>query len=117
MNAVARHAYAKDCDIGVGRWNRHIRKAGIDFEMKLPSECFRRNIGNWANFHFDPQGNPISEDVWVARKDEWIPSAADRDHVKSLMHQVIEPGKMAGWIAPPDRGINNNPIEFEYVRL
>jgi len=117
VNAVARHAYAKDCDIGVGRWNRLIKKAGIDFEMKLPSERFRRNIGNWANFYFDLEGNPISEDVWAARKDEWIPSDADREHVKSLMHQVTEPGKMAGWIAPPDRGINNNPIDYKYVRL
>jgi benzoyl-CoA 2,3-epoxidase subunit B len=30
---------------------------------------------------------------------------------------VTEPGKMAGWIAPPDRGINANPIEYAYVRL
>jgi len=117
MNAVARQAYIKDCNIGVGRWNRLIRKAGVDFEIKLPSERFRRSVGNWANFHFDPQGNPISEDVWLARKDDWIPSDADREHVKSLMRQVTEPGKMAGWIAPPDRGINNNPIDYEYVRL
>jgi benzoyl-CoA 2,3-dioxygenase component B len=37
--------------------------------------------------------------------------------VKSLMRQVIAPGKMAGWIAPPERGINSLPIEYEYVRL
>ncbi|HUT47798.1 MAG TPA: benzoyl-CoA 2,3-epoxidase subunit BoxB [Alphaproteobacteria bacterium] len=117
MNAVARQAYIKDCELGVQRWNRMIRKTGVDFEIKLPSERFRRNVGNWANFHFDLDGNPISEDVWAARKDEWIPSAADRDHVKSLMVQVTEPGKMAGWIAPPDRGINNNPVDYEYVRL
>jgi benzoyl-CoA 2,3-dioxygenase component B len=30
---------------------------------------------------------------------------------------VTEPGKMAGWIAPPDRGINSNALEYEYVRL
>jgi benzoyl-CoA 2,3-dioxygenase component B len=117
MNAVARQAYAKDCDIGVQRWNRLIKKAGVDFEMKLPSVRFRRNVGNWANFHFDPAGNPISDDEWAARKDAWIPSDADRAHVKSLMVQVTEPGKMAGWIAPPDRGINRNPIDYDYVRL
>jgi len=27
------------------------------------------------------------------------------------------PGKMAGWIAPPDRGINNLPLDYEYVHL
>jgi benzoyl-CoA 2,3-dioxygenase component B len=30
---------------------------------------------------------------------------------------VVEPGKMANWIAPPARGINGQPIEFEYVRF
>ena len=29
----------------------------------------------------------------------------------------IQPGKMAAWIAPPDRGINAQPVEYEYVRL
>ena len=117
MNAVARQAYIKDCDLGVQRWNRAIRKAGIDFVLKLPSERFRRSIGNWANFHFDPEGNPISAEQWANRKDHWIPSEADRAHIKSLMHQVVEPGKMAGWIAAPDRGINANPVDYDYVRL
>jgi benzoyl-CoA 2,3-dioxygenase component B len=30
---------------------------------------------------------------------------------------VIEPGKFANWIAPPQRGINNQPRDFEYVRF
>jgi benzoyl-CoA 2,3-epoxidase subunit B len=29
---------------------------------------------------------------------------------------VTEPGKMAGWIAPPDRGVNNLPVDYEYVQ-
>jgi benzoyl-CoA 2,3-dioxygenase component B len=33
------------------------------------------------------------------------------------MQRVTEPGKMAGWIAPPDRGINANAIAYEYVKL
>jgi len=33
------------------------------------------------------------------------------------MQSVTEPGKMAAWIAPPDRGINAMPVEYEYVRL
>jgi len=24
---------------------------------------------------------------------------------------------MAGWVAPPERGINNLPVEYEYVHL
>jgi benzoyl-CoA 2,3-dioxygenase component B len=33
------------------------------------------------------------------------------------MQRMVEPGKMAGWIAPPDRGINNLPVGYEYVKL
>jgi benzoyl-CoA 2,3-dioxygenase component B len=33
------------------------------------------------------------------------------------MKPVVEPGKFANWIAPPARGINGKPIDFEYVRL
>jgi len=30
--------------------------------------------------------------------------------------RVTEPGKFANWIAAPARGINNQPVDFEYVR-
>jgi benzoyl-CoA 2,3-dioxygenase component B len=33
------------------------------------------------------------------------------------MTQVIEPGKIANWIAPPARGVNDQPFEFEYVKF
>jgi benzoyl-CoA 2,3-dioxygenase component B len=33
------------------------------------------------------------------------------------MQKVTEPGKYANWIAPPPKGINGNPIDFEYVKL
>jgi benzoyl-CoA 2,3-epoxidase subunit B len=33
------------------------------------------------------------------------------------MKPVYEPGKMAGWIAPPKVGINRQPLDFEYVKL
>ncbi len=33
------------------------------------------------------------------------------------MQRMTEPGKFAGWIAPPDGGINNRGLAYEYVRL
>jgi benzoyl-CoA 2,3-dioxygenase component B len=33
------------------------------------------------------------------------------------MGRVLEPGKFANWIAAPARGINGQPVEFEYVRF
>jgi benzoyl-CoA 2,3-dioxygenase component B len=117
MNEVTRGAYIRDCEIGVKRWNRLIQKAGFAAELRLPSPRFRRAIGAWAGHSVDPSGQPINAAEWQHRQDEWLPSTADRAFVHSLMQRVVEPGKMASWIAPPDRGINNLPIEYEYVHL
>ena len=117
MNEVLRAAYIRDCEIGVKRWNMQIRRAGMDFELRLPSPRFRRAIGVWANMPTDPTGNPVSQQEYERRKDEWIPNEADRAFVHSLMQRVAECGKIAGWIAPPDRGINSLPVDYEYVRL
>ena len=81
------------------------------------SERFRRAIGVWAGFHATPEGTPMAAEEWERRRDEFLTSEADRAYVKSLMVQVTEPGKVAGWIAPPDRGINNLPVSYEYVHL
>jgi benzoyl-CoA 2,3-dioxygenase component B len=34
-----------------------------------------------------------------------------------MAHPVTEPGRFASWIAPPARGINAQPVDFEYVRF
>ena len=117
MNEVTRSAYVRDCEIGVKRWNRLIAKAGFAFELGLPSPRFRRSIGAWGGRSVDPSGQPIAASEWQRRQGEWLPSESDRAFVRSLMHKVVEPGKMASWIAPPDRGINNLPVEYEYVHL
>jgi benzoyl-CoA 2,3-dioxygenase component B len=59
----------------------------------------------------------ISHDEWNANVDQWLPTTAERRHVGSLMTPVYEPGKMASWIAPPSRGINTKPADYDYVRL
>jgi benzoyl-CoA 2,3-dioxygenase component B len=117
MNEITRLEYVKDCNVGVTRWNMGIKRAGIDFELKLPSTRFRRAVGVWSGIPTDPQGNPITQAEFDAKKDSWLPTPQDISFVKSLMHRVTEPGKMAAWIAPPDRGINANPVEYEYVKL
>jgi benzoyl-CoA 2,3-dioxygenase component B len=65
----------------------------------------------------DLEGQPISGEAFAARQKDWLPTEADRAFVHSLMKPVTEPGKMAAWIAPPDRGINNLAVDYEYVRL
>ncbi len=117
MNEVTRLAYIADCDIGIRAWNRLIGDAGYDFRFALPSPRFRRSVGVWADVHTDPQGKPISDNEWASLQHDWVPSADDRSFVGSLMQSVTEPGKMAGWIAPPEVGIDNLPANYEYVRL
>jgi benzoyl-CoA 2,3-dioxygenase component B len=116
MNEVLRDAYRDDNQRGVDRWNRMIADAGIQFELRLPSKRFNRQMGIYAGHFFDPNGNPITEAEFNRRRSEWLPSEADKAHVKSLMKPVLAPGKMAHWIAPPARGINGQPLDFEYIR-
>jgi len=65
----------------------------------------------------DAEGNVLTDAEWTASRDEFLPSAADRDFIESLMQPQTEPGKFAGWIAPPKVGIDNKPGEFEYVKI
>jgi benzoyl-CoA 2,3-dioxygenase component B len=117
LNEVLRTEYVKDCQRGVDRWNKTIRDEGVEFEVKLPSNKFHRQIGMWAGSYFSPDGEQLSAEAWNARRSEWLPSEADEVYIKSLMQPVYEPGKIAGWIAPPAKGINALPGDFEYVRL
>jgi benzoyl-CoA 2,3-dioxygenase component B len=117
MNEITRLEYVKDCNIGVTRWNMGIKRAGVDFELRLPSTRFRRQVGMWSGVPTTPEGQPLSQAEFDAKKNDWLPTPQDTAFVKSLMQRVTEPGKMAGWIAPPDRGINANPVEYEYVKL
>jgi len=117
LNETMRESYLKDCEIGLKRWNRTIERAGHAIRLTLPSTRFRRSIGSWVNQPVDPQGNLLPREEYDRRLHEWIPSDEDRAYVRSLMQRVVAPGKMAGWIAAPDRGINNLPLDYEYVRL
>jgi benzoyl-CoA 2,3-dioxygenase component B len=117
MNEVARDAYVKDCQMGVTRWNKLIERANCDFRMTLPSPRFRRSVGSWAHIPTDTTGQIISREAFDARLPEWLPTEADRAFIRSLMKGVYEVGKIAGWIAPPDRGINNLDINYEYVKF
>ncbi len=117
MNEVARASYVKDCEMGLKRWNMIIKRAGHDVQLSLPSTHFGRNIGTWAGIPTDLQGNRMSAEDHACKRPQWLPSEEDRAYVKSLMVRVTEPGKMAGWLAPPDRGINNMPVSYEYVQV
>ncbi len=117
LNERLRDDWVKDVQAGVSRWNKVPEKYGIPFRFTLPHKGFNRKIGIFADLHVSPDGRVISEAEWQARVADWMPTAEDRAFVQSLMGRVIEPGKFANWIAPPSRGINNQPVDFEYVRF
>ncbi len=118
LNERLRDDYIREVQSGVDRWNRIMEKAGIAFRLKLPHKGFHRAIGNFAGQHISPTGEVMTKDAWEARQHEWLPSPADHSFVQSLMcGRVVEPGKFAHWIAPPARGVNNQALNFEYVRF
>jgi benzoyl-CoA 2,3-dioxygenase component B len=115
LNETLRDDYTVDCQKGVDRWNRAL--AAIGMELTLPHVGFHRNVGTFRGRHVTPDGRLISAPEWQAGVDTWLPSAAERDHVQSLMVGVHERGKMAGWVAPPTAGIHAKPVDYEYVQV
>jgi benzoyl-CoA 2,3-dioxygenase component B len=117
LNMRLRDDFTDDCAGGLGRWNKAIENAGVDFALKLPHVAFNRRIGEFSKAHVDLDGAPMSAEAWERRRDDFLPTADDAAYLASLMQPVLEPGKFAGWIAPPKTGIDSKPGHFEYVKI
>ena len=117
INMRLRDDYVRDASGGIGRWNKLIKKAGVDFEFALPHEGFHRQIGIYAGTPISPEGKILSSEEWDKNRDTWLTTKEDGAFIQSLMKPCYEPGKYASWIAPPKVGIDNKPGEFEYVKL
>ena len=117
LNEKLRDDYVKDAVAGIERWNKIIEKSGVAFRFRRRT---RRSIarsgrsppsGSTRTATSSPKRTGRTGISHGCRRD------ADRAFVASLMGRVAEPGKFANWIAPPARGINNQPVDFEYVRF
>jgi benzoyl-CoA 2,3-epoxidase subunit B len=117
LNERLRDDYIVDCQRGVDRWNKIIQNHEVPFELKLPHRGFHRAIGAFAQARVSPEGRVLSPAEWEAHRDQWLPSESDAAYLESLMRPSVEPGVFANWIAAPRRGINGQPMNFEYVRL
>jgi benzoyl-CoA 2,3-dioxygenase component B len=117
LNSDLRKAYIADCQKGVDRWNRILEDAELPQRLHLPHSAFNRKVGVYSAIEATPGGERISADDWELRKGDWLPTAVDKTHVRSLMQPVHERGKIAAWIAPPRQGINGQPFDFDYVHL
>lgn len=116
MNEILRDEYVKDCERAVNKWNRTLEATGLEFRLRLPSRRFHRAIGPFANLPFTPEGELLSAVDFAAREGSWLPTPEDRTFVKSVQKPVFARGQIANWIAPPSKGINGQPFDFEYVR-
>ena len=117
LNQDLRTEYISDCGNGVVRWNRILAAAGLDDRLQLPHRGFNRKVGVHAGTGVTPDGQVIPEEEWERQRDRWLPSPDDLANVASLMHPVLEPGKIASWVAPPSTGINGQSFAYEYVHL
>jgi benzoyl-CoA 2,3-dioxygenase component B len=118
LNMRLRDDYVKDCQKGIDRWNRVIHAFKIPFEIRLPHVAFNRKIGEFRSALYDLAGRPLTAEQWKAQETEMVPSGDDQDFIEDLMKTPeMEPGKFASWIASPRVGIDNQPGDFEYVKL
>jgi benzoyl-CoA 2,3-dioxygenase component B len=117
INERLRDDYIADSQRGLNRWNKVIQQYGIDFVLTLPHRGFHRRIGAFAEVWVSPAGQIIAEAEWAQQAGDWLPTVQDQAFVASLMQPVVTPGRMAGWIAPPPRGIHGKPIDYEYVKF
>ncbi len=78
---------------------------------------FNRRIGEFAGWRVSPAGELPTEEQWQARSSDWLPNDDDMQFISSLTKPCHEGGKYASWIAPPRVGINNQPGDFEYVKI
>jgi len=117
MNALLLDSYHADCVRIVDRWNRTLAKYGVDTKITLPSLRFNRQQGIHSGKTYNPEGQPISAEEFARRKADWFSTDEERAYVKSCMVKVHERGKFANWIAPPHAGINEQPVDYEYVQF
>jgi benzoyl-CoA 2,3-epoxidase subunit B len=117
LNLDLRNEYTADCERGVRRWNRELEQAGLPQRLVLPHEGFNRRVGVFAGHHISPAGELLSEQAWARQADDWLPRPDDRAAVAELMLPHYDPGEFASWIAPPGVGINDLPVEYDYVRF
>jgi benzoyl-CoA 2,3-dioxygenase component B len=117
LNMRLRDDYTEDCARGVERWNKIIDKIGVKFRLELPHVSFNRQIGEFRDINATPKGVLIPAAEWARTREQYIPSRDDLTFLGSLMVKVHEPGKFAGWIAPPKIGIDNKTGDFEYVQI
>ncbi|HEX9035033.1 MAG TPA: benzoyl-CoA 2,3-epoxidase subunit BoxB [Streptosporangiaceae bacterium] len=117
LNLDLQDEYVADCERGLRKWNAELAKAGLAERLTLPHVGFNRHVGAFAGHYVSPSGELLSEDDWRSEAPRWLPAADDLGRVAGLMVPHYEPGDFASWLNPPSVGINDQPVEYDYVRF
>jgi benzoyl-CoA 2,3-epoxidase subunit B len=117
LNLDLRDEYVADCERGLRKWNAELEKAGLEERLELPHPGFNRAVGAFSGHFISPSGDVIDEATWRSAAKRWLPTADDRARVAELMVAHYEPGEFASWLTPPPVGINDLPVEYDYVRF
>jgi benzoyl-CoA 2,3-epoxidase subunit B len=117
LNLDLRDEYVADCERGLRKWNAELERAGLDQRLVLPHLGFNRGVGAFAGHYVSPAGELADEAEWQRSAAGWLPTADDRARVTELMVPHYEAGEFASWLTPPPVGINDLPVEYDYVRF
>jgi benzoyl-CoA 2,3-dioxygenase component B len=117
LNLDLRNEYVEDCGRGLRKWNSELENAGLEQRLTLPHDGFNRRVGSFAGTHISPAGDVLTSAEWDRQAPGWLPDDDDRARVAGLMRGHYEPGDFASWISPPSVGINELPVEYDYVRF
>ena len=117
INARLSDDYVADCQTVLNAWQKTVDSSGINFKLSLPHRAFNRAVGEFKPLAVSASGEVMTEQQWLERKNEWLPSEDDLSYVLSLMQPVTQPGKFASWITPPKSGVGGKPGDYEYVKL
>ena len=90
---------------------------GGGLDMSVGTAATAQGLMREGRVRVNPAGEILSEEAWQAGQGDWLCNDDDYDHINSLMKPCFEAGQYASWIAPPRVGINNQPQDFEYVRI
>jgi benzoyl-CoA 2,3-dioxygenase component B len=117
LNARLRDDFVEDCAGGFRMWNRQIAEHGIDYQLRIPHVGFNRQVGHFRDVEVSPDGPLIDPATFEAQRADWLPTEDDAAFIVELMRPEQTPGEFATWIAQPSRGVDQKPLDFEYVRL
>ena len=118
INMRLRDDYTRDAAGGIGRWNKIIESERGQIRAEAAARGLQpqdRRVRGQA----DRSRGQARQRRGMGRRTSrtGCPARPTATIIQSLMKPCFEPGKFAGWIAPPKVGIDNKPGDFEYVKL